>query len=840
MGFFARQTKSNRMLLIIKLAAMALAFILLAVLSYLFMGASIRNSIALRAESIHELTADRITTTLLEYESTLDSYANDICAMLEQGENAAGLRSYLDSISHYRFMDGNAQSGINNFFGYFETIPEGPQMIHSSYWSDPEGYIPEQQNWYKLAMEANGATVETVPLITDNDETLFIYAKAIFDEQGRRLGIVCMSVKIDSVGQKIVETSLHQGGYGILINEDDIILFHPNPDFRGRSMHDPVVPLSLLAEEINNGDVYEVSMVAYRGDKAVGFFTKLYNGWHLGLVTPEAQYFKGLTGMGILIVLIALAFAAIFIAIMVKLDAAREKSDEESRQKSAFLANMSHEIRTPINAIVGMTAIGRTAGTTERMGYCFAKIDDASRHLLGVVNDILDMSKIEANKIELAPTDFSFEKMLQQVTNIINFRMDEKHQKLAVQIDKDIPKILYADDYRLTNIITNLLSNAIKFSPENSTIRLNADSLGEADGVYSIQIKVADEGIGISPEQQAELFKPFQQAEASTTRRYGGTGLGLVISKSIVEMMGGRIWVESELGHGSTFAFIVKVKRGDDSKCGLKNNNINWGNIRILTVDDDEYILDYFREIMKGFGAECSVAANADEALRLIDESSPYNVYFVDMKMPGIDGISLTRAIKARMPNPEQSVVVMISSSDYSEVEQEARKAGADKFLLKPIFPSAIADTVSECIGIVNERFGDTAEEIDGLFAGRHILLVDDVEINREIVLVQLEPTQAAIDCAENGEQAAAMFQQEPEKYDLIFMDIQMPVMDGYDATEKIRELGTPQAKQIPIIAMTANVFKEDVERCLAAGMNAHIGKPIDFDEMIRILKEKL
>jgi len=409
---------------------------------------------------------------------------------------------------------------------------------------------------------------------------------------------------------------------------------------------------------------------------------------------------------------------------MTKHQAEVEASD---RAKSVFLANMSHEIRTPMNAIIGMTTIGKSAAAIERKNYCFTKIEDASQHLLGVINDILDMSKIEANKFELASVKFNFEKMVQRAVDVINFRVYEKKQKLTVQIDSAIPQTLIADEQRLTQVIINLLGNAVKFTPENGSISLDASLLKEEENFCTVKVSVTDTGIGISEEHQKKLFKTFQQADSDTSRRFGGSGLGLVISRNIVEMMNGEIWVESELGKGSVFTFTAQAK-----KYSLGNDN--------------------------------------------------------------------------------------------SSGEKTKDKAQQD---------------------------------ITGLYAGRRILLAEDVEINREIVQVLLEPTQLEIDFAENGKEAVRMYSESPEKYEMIFMDIQMPEMDGYEATKRIRVIEaernagagnsmefpkeTPKQllefpKRIPIIAMTANVFKEDVQKCLDAGMDSHVGKPFNLDDVLEKL----
>ncbi|GHU61470.1 hypothetical protein AGMMS49983_01260 [Clostridia bacterium] len=403
-----------------------------------------------------------------------------------------------------------------------------------------------------------------------------------------------------------------------------------------------------------------------------------------------------------------------------ELSRAREEALRASRAKGDFLANMSHEIRTPMNAIIGMTAIAKAAVEAERKDYCLDKIEDASTHLLGIINDILDMSKIEANKFELSPVHFSFEKMLQKITNVINFRTEEKQQDLHVRIDKDIPRTLIGDDQRLSQVITNLLTNAVKFTPEHGSIHIDAHLLKEEDGVCTIEVVVTDTGIGISEEQQARLFTSFEQADTSTSRKFGGTGLGLAISKRIVEMMGGLIWVKSKPEKGSVFAFTIQLEHGEKNHQKLP----------------------------------CADCIN--------------------------DSLDTDGGAKAEM----------------------------------------------------------TEEEPD--FEGYRMLLAEDIEINREIILAILEPTKLAIDCAENGAEAFRMFEAAPERYDMIFMDVQMPEMDGYEATRRIRALVTPKAALIPIIAMTANVFREDVEKSLASGMNDHVGKPLDFDIVLAKLKQYL
>jgi signal transduction histidine kinase/DNA-binding response OmpR family regulator len=513
---------------------------------------------------------------------------------------------------------------------------------------------------------------------------------------------------------------------------------------------------------------------------------------------------------------------------------AREQALSSTKAKGDFLANMSHEMRTPMNAIIGMTAIAKSSTDPEKKNYCLSKIEDASTHLLGVINDVLDMSKIEANKFELSVTEFNFEKVLQRAVDVNNFRVEEKEQNFTVQLDRHIPRSLIGDDQRLAQVITNLISNAIKFTPRQGSIQLKAFLEKEENSVCTIRIEVSDSGIGISEEQQRKLFTSFEQADSNTSRKFGGTGLGLAISKRIIEMMDGRIWIESELDKGSTFSFTIQAKRGAETG-SLLGSGVNWKNIRLLVVDDDPDVCSSFLDITHQLGLRCDTAENGNDAIALIEQKGPYDVYFVDWKMPGMDGLELSRRVREQ--NLGTSVVIMISSVEWNSIMEEAKQVGVDKFLSKPLFSSTIADCINECLGVKKALTEQQGTEMSDNFAGYHLLLAEDIDINREIVLALLEPTAVSIDIAENGLEAVEKYRQDPDKYDMIFMDIQMPEMDGYEATRRIRGLDHSRAKEVPIIAMTANVFREDVERCLEAGMNDHVGKPLVLEDVLAKLR---
>jgi len=517
-----------------------------------------------------------------------------------------------------------------------------------------------------------------------------------------------------------------------------------------------------------------------------------------------------------------------------RLNNALQRATAASEAKGLFLSNMSHEMRTPMNTIMGMASIGKNSPGLERKDYALGKIEEASSHLLGVINDVLDMSKIEAGKLELVLVDFSFERMLKKAVNAICLRMEQKQQNFHVTVDGKIPHILTGDDQRLAQVIINLLSNAVKFTPEGGTIRLNAFLSHEEGDLCTVVVEVSDTGIGITGEQQERLFHAFEQADSRTSRKFGGTGLGLAISRRIVEMMGGEISVTSEPGNGSSFKFSFKAGKGKDSNVSLLDPSVNWETMKVLAVDDAQEILSYFSDIFRRCGVLCETAASGEEALKKIEKADGYDIYFIDWKMPEMDGIELTRQIKKRNAD-RKSVVIMISATEWTLIREEAENVGVDKYLMKPLFASDIMDCMNACLGLSGYSTQKQKSAVKGgELKGCHILLAEDVEINREILIASMEGTGVEIDCAENGLEALRLLSENPAKYDLVFMDVQMPEMDGLEATRNIRQSGN----NIPVIAMTANVFKEDIDKCLEAGMNDHLGKPLDMGNVLEKIRK--
>ena len=521
----------------------------------------------------------------------------------------------------------------------------------------------------------------------------------------------------------------------------------------------------------------------------------------------------------------------------------KEAAEQASKAKGEFLSRMSHEMRTPMNAIIGMTNIAKSTADAGKKDYCLDRIDSASKHLLDVINSILDISKIEADKFELYCHEFNLEKMLMNITNVIQFQAEEKEQSLLVHLHHNVPASIIGDELRLSQVITNLLSNAVKFTGNQGAVLVEVEMVRKSGEDLTLQVSVTDTGIGIAKEQQSKLFAFFEQIDGSISRQYGGTGLGLAICKRIVELMGGRIWVESEAGKGSKFIFTVQVKRGSERSAPSLAAGLDKEALRILAVDDSLETREYFTHLFEELGVACDVAAGGREALALLkgNEGTPYNVFFIDWNMPGLNGVEVTKRI--RDITGDSAIIIMMSVAEWTEIEKEAKEAGVNSFVPKPLFASSIIDCLNACMGIpakVERRRGKSGIDLTGRFQGHTILVAEDVEVNREIIASLLEPGGATIDFAENGAMALSLFLEHPDRYSLILMDIQMPQLDGLEVTRRFRALDNPKAKTIPIIAMTANVFREDIEGCLEAGMDDHVGKPLDLEDLIGKLSKYL
>ena len=513
-------------------------------------------------------------------------------------------------------------------------------------------------------------------------------------------------------------------------------------------------------------------------------------------------------------------------------------SEQASKAKSEFLSSMSHEMRTPMNAIIGMAQIAAKTDEMEKLRYCLSNIEVSSSHLLGLINNILDMSKIEAGKFMLNNIPMNIEKMLIRVCNLNIDKIEQKNIKFNIIMGPNMRMHYICDELRLSQVITNLLSNAVKFTHENGRIELRIKETKKGEDFSILNFSMEDTGIGLKKEQIEKLFEVFSQADDSTSRIYGGTGLGLAISKNIVEMMDGKIWVESEPGKGSTFIFDVRLKHSNQQNDLIMYENSQLSGIKLLMVDPEADSRKNFGTVANSIGiTNIDVTENVEQAVKLAgkarEQMKPYDVAFVDYSLAKEENVQFIK--NSAFSINSNNIVIISSFLNWNKIESVLHDFGIHKFIPKPVFPSSIFNAIKDVTSGIDRGFSTTSREMAEVpdFSGISLLLADDIEINREIFISLLEDTGIKIDVAENGQVAVEKFKENPGKYDIIIMDVQMPVMDGHEATKTIRSLALERAGKIPIVAMTANAFKEDIELCLKSGMNDHLSKPINVEAIM-------
>ena len=520
------------------------------------------------------------------------------------------------------------------------------------------------------------------------------------------------------------------------------------------------------------------------------------------------------------------------------LQEALQQAEAANKAKTAFLSNMSHEIRTPMNAIIGLDniALNDTSISDQTREY-LEKIGTSAHHLLGIINDILDMSRIESGRMTIKNEEFSFSKALEQVNTMISGQCRDKGLSYECRIKGQIDEYYIGDDMKLRQVMINILGNAVKFTPEGGKVSFVIEDIARMDNKATLRFTISDTGIGMSKEYLPRLFEAFSQEDSSTTNRYGSTGLGMPITKSIVELMNGTIQAESEKGKGTTFTVVItltqaenKTDRGDDIE--LRPHEMS-----VLVIDDDRIACEHAQVILGQVGISCEMVTSGKEALEMVrmrhTRRDDYKLILVDWKMPEMDGVETTRAIRA-IVGPDTPIIIL-TSYNWDDIEQEAREAGVDTFAAKPLFAGTVMDEFREAF---KKKSAKLVQETADL-KGRRVLLAEDVMVNAEIMMMVLSMREMEVDHAENGRIAVDLFSSHEEGYyDAILMDMRMPEMDGLEATRIIRTLDRKDAKTIPIIALTANAFDEDVQRSMQAGLDAHLSKPVEPELLFETLEK--
>ena len=512
-------------------------------------------------------------------------------------------------------------------------------------------------------------------------------------------------------------------------------------------------------------------------------------------------------------------------------------ADEANKAKTAFLSSMSHEIRTPMNAIIGLNKIAMNEpSASDRVKEYLERIDTSAHHLLGIINDILDMSRIESGRLVIRSEEFSLARTLEQVNTIISGQCHDKGLTYAYRTVGQIADYYIGDAMKLRQVMINILGNSVKFTPKGGTITFIVENIAKFDGKSTLRFTMSDNGIGMSREYLPAIFDSFSQEDSSTTSKFGSTGLGMPITKSIVELMNGTIEVESEKGSGTTVTVTVTLL-DSDRRAELEEEGMPPSHeMCVLVIDDDPIACEHAQIILGQVGISCEKAMTGLDGLEMVKlrhaRREPYNLILVDWKMPDLNGVETTRLIREAVG--DETPIIILTAYNWEDVMEEAKEAGVDSFVAKPLFADSVMDEFREAFKKKNAKLiSETAD-----LKGRRVLLAEDVAVNAEIMMMVLAMREMEIEHAENGRIAVQKFAaNEPGYYDAILMDMRMPEMDGLEATKAIRAMERQDAKTIPIIALTANAFDEDVQRSMQAGLNAHLSKPVEPEVLFETLE---
>jgi len=623
-------------------------------------------------------------------------------------------------------------------------------------------------------------------------------------------------------------------------------------EFDGKKTDDYVRELK---NAMDKEEMY-TSLVSIDGHQRKIYCSPLYlsSSWYLITVMPSEVLGDSITELDTMRVIIMIGSGAVILFTMSvifvlyyrlsqkqlrELEKAKEEADHANRAKSEFLSSMSHDIRTPMNAIIGMTEIAqRNIEDPVRVEECLRKVRLSSKQLLGLINDVLDMSKIESGKMPLNIAPMSLRDAMDDIVNIMQSQVKEKKQYFDIFIKKIVCEDVFCDDLRLNQVLLNFLSNAVKYTPEEGRIDVHMyqEESPKGEDFVRTHFRVIDNGIGMSPQFQEKIWDNFTRADSDEVRHIMGTGLGMAITKKIIDLMGGSIELKSELGKGSDFHMILDLKKAD-----IKEEDMKLPAWNVLVVDDNEELCTSAVSNLEELGVHVEWTLDGRKAIQMIEEShnkkNDYHFVLIDWKMPGMDGIQTIHEIRNRVG--QDIPVFLISAYDYSDLEQEISAELIEGFISKPLFKSTLYyRLIQYADGYTME--GEKKEDQEADFSGKRVLLAEDMEINWEVASAILSITGMELEWAVNGKECLEKFQSsEVGYYDAILMDIRMPVMNGYDATMAIRKLDRKD-NNLPIIAMTADAFVGDIQKCMECGMNAHIQKPIDLKECISVLQKYL
>nr|WP_245534740.1 ATP-binding protein [Treponema primitia] len=806
-----------------------------------------RQLIASANEFIHTADAN-LKTTLREPESTLISSAFNIQDMImDKSHSQEDILRYLTALTDWLIANEDRLSGFNGMYGFIRG-----DFLDGTRWEPPEDYVPQERPWYIDAKESPGQIIMTSPYVDAQTNSIVVsFAQELFDDgdfpeskdSRKSLGVLAMDVQLTRLESYVRSLKLSEEGYGILLNENLEIMVHPDGTYINKPLGDlfsdtgdpnikknqtnkkTSVLMETLAEkkEINALQIWDEN-----SNRVIVFFRQAYNGWYLGLVVPAANFYHDIYRISFAIFLVGIVLMLVLCYMLLRLSAAKIRSDDENKSKSSFLARMSHEIRTPMNAVIGMSELALRAETLPRMSEYVTGIKQAGLNLLSLINDILDLSKIEAGNLQINSAPYLLASLINDVLNVIRIRINEKPILFTANVDANIPKELIGDEARIRQILLNLLSNAAKYTREGH-IMLTIGMEKSIAGELVLTIEIADSGIGIKKEDLPGLFGNFVRFDAEKNKNIEGTGLGLAITRNLCLALGGDITAQSEYGKGSVFTARIPQGYTDDTKLAELENPEEK---RILFYDDRALYAESLFLTLENLGLPVTVTITADDFLEKL-KTREFPFAFVSESV-------VENARKVIQEGDLKTVLTLLANLGEISSFQDI------PIIIMPAWSVPIANVLN---GIKQSDYRETAE-VRFIAPEALVLIVDDIETNLKVAEGLLALYQTGIHTCAGGEQAIALVKE--HSYDIVFMDHMMPGMDGIEATAAIRAWEAKQeravefepkdqtpkeyAKHIPIIALTANAVVGMKEMFLSKGFNDYLAKPIEILKLDEIM----
>lgn len=786
------------------------------------------------------------------FETTIDLRLSQVEALVQTlPPGSARDRELAETLTYTAKARGFSYLGFYSREGHFEMVYGDKMTV-----TDPEPFMKSlKENQKKIAVgtDSKGRNIVLMAIpasyhMSNGDECIALVAAVSVDYIRETLMLDKQSLFYSHI--------IRRDGTFVIRSEDmkySNYFEYLRKEVKGVNGEDTEAYVAELADAMWNRENYS-GVFKYGDERRHMYGTYLdYSEWYLVTIMPYGPLDKSVSNLSlqcgamalVSCVMILLLLSIIFILYlrmsrqqMAELEEARRIAVDANRAKSEFLSNVSHDIRTPMNAIVGMTAIATAnIDTKEQVQNCLRKITLSSKHLLGLINDVLDMSKIESGKMTLNVDQVSLREVMDSIVSIVQPQVKAKGQHFSVSIHDIMVENVCCDSVRLNQVLLNLLSNAIKFTPDGGEIRIALYQEGSPKGEDYVRnhIIVADNGIGMTAEFKEKIFESFIREDSARVRKTEGTGLGMAITKYIVDAMEGTILVESELGKGSTFHITLDMEKSDVLEAEMILPDWN-----MLVVDDDQQLCESTVKALQSIGVKAEWTLDGESAVELVKarhkQHNEFHIILLDWKLPGMNGIQTAKAIKRELDS--DIPILLISAYDWSEIEDEAREAGISGFISKPLFRSTLFHGLR---GYAEEALLTAAHEENKVeLTGKRVLLAEDNDLNWEIAEELLGELGLELEWAQNGQICVEKFQASQVGYfDAILMDLRMPVMNGYEATTAIRSLNREDA-DLPIISMTADAFAEDIKKCLDCGMNAHIAKPIDVQEVSRVLEKHI